>query len=98
MRSKLFLVLSLVLAAGMVLTSCQLGAPAAPGAGKSISGVFGFGEGDVPTIDPSLSTDTSSVQIVEETTVGLTRLNNETTATEPGMATSWGSHRSACSR
>jgi len=89
MRSKLFFVLSLVLAASMVLTACGASAPAAPGAGKSITGVFGFGEGDVPTIDPSLSTDTSSVQIVEETTVGLTRTNNETTATEPGMATSW---------
>jgi oligopeptide transport system substrate-binding protein len=89
MRSKLLFAFSLLMIAAMALTSCQLGAPAAPGAGKSIDGLFGFGEGDVPTIDPSLSTDTSSVQIVEETTVGLTRLNNVTTATEPGMATSW---------
>lgn len=90
MRSKkLFVVLSLLLLVSMALSSCQLGAPASPGAGKSIDGLFGFGEGDVPTIDPSLSTDTSSVQIVEETTVGLTRTNNETTKTEPGMATSW---------
>jgi len=48
-----------------------------------------LGPGDVPTIDPALSTDTSSVQIVEETTVGLTRQNEETTATEPGIATEW---------
>ncbi len=48
-----------------------------------------MGPGDVPTIDPALSTDTSSVQIVELTTVGLTRQNEETTAIEPGMATSW---------
>ncbi|MBI4758384.1 MAG: peptide ABC transporter substrate-binding protein [Chloroflexi bacterium] len=48
-----------------------------------------LGPGDVPTIDPALSTDTSSVQIVEETTVGLTRQHEETTATEPGIATEW---------
>jgi len=48
-----------------------------------------LGPGDIPTIDPALSTDTSSVQIVEETTVGLTRQNEETTATEPGMAKEW---------
>lgn len=48
-----------------------------------------MGPGDIPTIDPALSTDTSSVQIVELTTVGLTRQNEETTAIEPGMATSW---------
>ncbi|GAB4561681.1 MAG: ABC transporter substrate-binding protein [Anaerolineae bacterium] len=48
-----------------------------------------MGPGDIPTIDPALSTDTSSVQIVELTTVGLTRQNEVTTAVEPGMATSW---------
>jgi len=48
-----------------------------------------MGPGDIPTIDPALSTDTSSVQIVEETTVGLTRQNEVTTATEPGMAEKW---------
>ncbi len=48
-----------------------------------------MGPGDIPTIDPALSTDTSSVQIVEETTVGLTRQNEETTDLEPGMALSW---------
>jgi oligopeptide transport system substrate-binding protein len=48
-----------------------------------------MGPGDIPTIDPALSTDTSSVQIVEETTVGLTRQHEETTATEPGMASKW---------
>jgi oligopeptide transport system substrate-binding protein len=48
-----------------------------------------MGPGDIPTIDPALSTDTSSVQIVDETTVGLTRQNEETTEIEPGMALSW---------
>ena len=48
-----------------------------------------FGPGDVPTLDPALSTDTSSVQVVDELTVGLTRLNEVTLILEPGMAESW---------
>jgi oligopeptide transport system substrate-binding protein len=48
-----------------------------------------FGLGDIPTIDPALSTDTTSVQVVEETTVGLTRQNEEDASLLPGMAESW---------
>jgi len=48
-----------------------------------------FGYGDVPTLDPSLSTDTSSVQIVSELTVGLTRPDDETSELAPGLAKSW---------
>ena len=48
-----------------------------------------FGPGDVPTLDPSLSTDTSSVQVVDELTVGLTRLDEVTLELHPGMAKSW---------
>ena len=59
-----------------------------PAAGPKVVRV-NLGPGDVPTIDPALSTDTSSVEIVDETTVGLTRQNEETTNTEPGMADSW---------
>lgn len=48
-----------------------------------------WGPGDIPTIDPALATDVISVQIIEETTVGLVRQNEVTAAIEPGMATSW---------
>ncbi|MCD4738763.1 MAG: peptide ABC transporter substrate-binding protein [Anaerolineae bacterium] len=48
-----------------------------------------FGPGDVPTLDPSLGTDTSSIQVVEELTIGLVRLHEETLAVDPGMAVSW---------
>ena len=48
-----------------------------------------FGPGDVPTIDTALGTDTSSLQIVEETTVGLTRQDEVTTETQPGLAEKW---------
>jgi oligopeptide transport system substrate-binding protein len=45
--------------------------------------------GDIPSIDPSLAVDLSSIQIVEETTVGLTRQDATTAAISPGMATDW---------
>lgn len=48
-----------------------------------------FGPGDVPTIDPNLATDTSSVTVVEEAFVGLTRLDEVTSELHPGMATKW---------
>ena len=48
-----------------------------------------FGEGDVPTLDPSLATDTSSIQIGKELFIGLTKLHEETGEVQPGMATEW---------
>src|SRR5690606_21638897 len=57
-------------------------APAEPGVKRL---VMNFGAGDVPTIDPALSTDTSSTQIVELAFIGLTHLNEETAEVEPGM-------------
>jgi oligopeptide transport system substrate-binding protein len=45
--------------------------------------------GEVPTLDPSLGSDTSSIQIVGEMYVGLTHLNEVTLALEPGMAENW---------
>ncbi len=50
---------------------------------------FNLGVGDVPTIDPALSTDSNSIQVVESNSVGLTRQNEVNTAVEPGMATDW---------
>ena len=48
-----------------------------------------FLSGDVPTLDPNLSEDTSSTTLVEDMFVGLTRLDEVTSALEPGMATKW---------
>ncbi|MFQ5611218.1 MAG: peptide ABC transporter substrate-binding protein [Anaerolineae bacterium] len=50
---------------------------------------WNFGAGDVPTLDPSLATDTSSIQVGIELFVGLTRLDEVTGAVAPGMATDW---------
>ncbi len=59
----------------------------APPAKKSIT--LNLGPGDVPTLDPSLATDTSSIQILWETMMGLTRQDEVTNAVEPALATSW---------
>ncbi len=42
-----------------------------------------------PTLDPSLATDTTSVQVITELFVGLTRLHEVDVVVEPGMATDW---------
>lgn len=47
-----------------------------------------IGASDVPTLDPAIATDTSSVQILDMTYIGLTAMNEES-AFEPGMATDW---------
>lgn len=61
--------------------------PAAIGP-KVLNGVL-TGSGDIPTIDAAISEDVTSHQIVKETTIGLTNLNEETSAIEPGMAEKW---------
>jgi oligopeptide transport system substrate-binding protein len=63
--------------------------PGPVAAGPKVLRYGNFLSGDVPTIDPALTTDTSSVQIVEETSVGVSRQNEVTSNLEPGMATKW---------
>jgi oligopeptide transport system substrate-binding protein len=51
--------------------------------------VYNLGSGDVPTLDPSLASDGPSLQVAAELFTGLTILNEETGAVEPGMAAEW---------
>ena len=48
-----------------------------------------MGPGDIPTIDPALATDTSSVQIIWLTFGGVTFQHEETNEVQPGIATEW---------
>jgi oligopeptide transport system substrate-binding protein len=66
------------------VTPTPLPAPAGP---KTLR--LTWGPGDIPTIDPALSTDTSSTQIVGLTMGGVTNQNEVTTAIEPGLANEW---------
>ena len=45
--------------------------------------------GEPPTLDPSLATDTTSVDVIEQLFLGLTDFNDETMEVIPELATSW---------
>jgi oligopeptide transport system substrate-binding protein len=48
-----------------------------------------IGVGDVPTLDPSLATDSTSLQFINELFGGLTHLHEVTGEVQPGLATEW---------
>lgn len=47
-----------------------------------------IGPSDVPTLDPAIATDSNSIQILEETYVGLTMIDADA-STKPGLAMDW---------
>ena len=59
-------------------------APAGPKVLRVVSGV-----GDIPSLDSAIAEDTTSITIVDAVSVGLTRLDEVTSALNPGMATKW---------
>ncbi|MCC6148104.1 MAG: hypothetical protein IT308_11115 [Anaerolineaceae bacterium] len=91
MRSKTFALISLLVLTSMLLTACQPAVPETPTEVvptiKSIR--LNLGPGDVPTLDPSLATDTSSIQVLWEIMMGLTRQDEVTNEVQPAIATKW---------
>lgn len=47
------------------------------------------GVGDIPSLDPNVAEDTSSITVVDNNNIGLTRLDEVTNELYPGMAESW---------
>ncbi len=81
---RLFAVLMIAaLAFGVV------GGIAAQDTGKVIVTGRQMGPDDIPTLDPSLMQDVTSVQVASEFFPGLVNMNEETADTGPGIATSW---------
>ena len=96
---KTYMLLGLLIGISMILSACAPateapGAPPAPTevpvqeGPKTLYTTFA-GSGDVPTLDPAVAEDTSSIQVIEESFIGLTHLNEVTNLLEPGMATKW---------
>jgi oligopeptide transport system substrate-binding protein len=96
MLRKLFPIVSGIVLVSLLLTACQPAAQTTTLASPTVAKAkrpnvirANFGVGDVSTVDPGLGEDTSSITVIEDTFVGLTRLQEETDALDPGMATKW---------
>jgi oligopeptide transport system substrate-binding protein len=72
----------------MLLVLAMVGAVAAQDGMKIIRDGEALGASDLPTLDPSLATDSSSIAVISNTTVQLAVYNEETLDLEQGMA-SW---------
>jgi oligopeptide transport system substrate-binding protein len=98
MYKRSYVVLLILALAAMVFSACAAPAAPAPGADTGAEGEA-MASGPVtarynlatepPTLDPALSTDTTSSAVIRSTMVGLTRLNPDDASAEPSLATDW---------
>lgn len=91
LSKKWFVLMAALVIGSMLLSACQPTpeAPTEPEEAEPIVLRVNLHQGDIPTLDPHLASDTSSVQVVGELMGGLTHLNEVTLELEPGMAKSW---------
>ncbi|MEP7290647.1 MAG: peptide ABC transporter substrate-binding protein [Chloroflexota bacterium] len=80
------LILLLVLS---VAVFALVGGVMAQDGGKVLVSGRQMSNSDIPTLDPSLMQDVPSVQVAWELSPGLARVDEETSAVQPGLATSW---------
>jgi oligopeptide transport system substrate-binding protein len=81
-NKRLFVLLAIVMAVAIVLSGC--------GGGKAGAQTLRWNLGtEPPTLDPALTTDTTSVQCVEVLFLGLTDFDDKTLAVIPELATEW---------
>ena len=90
-NTTLWLVISMLIVSSMVLTACG-GSGALAEDPVTLNWNWGT---EPPTIDPSLATDTTSVDVVGNTFMGLTRFDPVTGEVIPYLATSWESGEDA---
>ncbi len=95
MSKRSYLLIMVLAVVAMALAAC----PAAAPAGDAASGgdaamaepvVLDFNLGaEPPSLDPSIGTDTTSIDVINEMFLGLTELDPDTQEAVPALATSW---------
>jgi oligopeptide transport system substrate-binding protein len=81
-NKRIVVLMTLIVIVAMVLSGCSKGTASA----KAINMNLGT---EPPTADPGLSTDTTSVQVVELLFLGLTDFDDQTLEVIPELATEW---------
>ncbi|MBE9507728.1 MAG: hypothetical protein IMY86_06725, partial [Chloroflexi bacterium] len=90
MSKKWYILAAALVIGSTLLAACAGSKPPEPGTEMqpSVLRVGDVAFDDFATLDPALATDTSSIQVIEEITIGLTRLDDEANL-HAGMAQSW---------
>jgi ABC-type oligopeptide transport system substrate-binding subunit len=83
MSKKLSVVLGLLVVASMLLSACQ---PAAP---EATAVLRGYDTSDIPSLDPQIAEDVTSINGIENIFVNLTNVDLNTSEVVPEAASSW---------
>jgi len=90
MRKKLFVLFSVMMVGAMLLSACGPRAQKAEVAtGEDLVTLNINWQTEPPTLDPSLATDTTSVDVLNNLFVGLTQFDPVSGEVSPALATDW---------